>query len=115
MPRRHPFERPWRPKFTVPDDIDPREVRLALKRSQQSFADLIGVSLRTVQAWERRLWVRLAPGEPLNNGSMWKCRYRRPTGAARVLLAMVERDPFIVYDVLTKPPRRASAALRMEE
>jgi hypothetical protein len=32
---------------------------------------------------------------------MWKTRYRRPTGAARVLLAMVERDPWVVFDVMT--------------
>src|SRR5260370_13236560 len=100
MPRRRPFERPFRPKFDVPNDIDPREVRRALRRSQQSFADLIGVSVRVVQAWERTQWVRLAPGEKSENGSMWKTRYRRPTGAARVLLAMVQRDPWIVYDVM---------------
>jgi len=109
------LHRPSRPKVQIPGDIDPREVRRSLGMTQQSFADLLGVSVRVVEAWERRHWLRLAPGEVSKNGSMWKCRYRRPTGAARVLLAMIERDPFIVYDVLTKPPRRASAALRLEE
>jgi DNA-binding transcriptional regulator YiaG len=98
MPRRRPFERPWRPKFDVPDDIDPRAVRQSLRKTQQGFASLIGVSLRTVQAWERRHWIRRAPGE---DGPTWNTRYRRPTGAARVLLAMVERDPWVVYDVMT--------------
>jgi len=32
---------------------------------------------------------------------MWKFRYRRPTSAARVLLAMAQRDPWVVYDVMT--------------
>jgi DNA-binding transcriptional regulator YiaG len=90
-----------RPKFDVPDDIDPRAVRQSLRYTQQRFANLIGVSVRVVQAWERVQWVRLAPGEVSTNGSMWKTRYRRPTGAARVLLAMVQRDPWIVYDVMT--------------
>jgi hypothetical protein len=53
MPRRRPLERPWRPKFEVPDDIDPRAVRQSLRKTQEGFAALIGVSLRTVQAWER--------------------------------------------------------------
>jgi len=101
MTRRRPFYRPLRPKFDVPGDIDPRQVRRSLGCTQQHFADLIGVSVRVVEAWERLQWSRLAPGEVSNNGSMWKSRYRRPTGAARVLLAMVERDPWIVYDVMT--------------
>jgi hypothetical protein len=53
MPRRRPLERPWRPKFEVPDDIDPRAVRQSLRKTQEGFTALIGVSLRTVQAWER--------------------------------------------------------------
>src|SRR4029077_8167462 len=101
MPRRGPFERPWRPKFEVPDEVDPRAVRQSLGYSQERFARLVGVSLRTVQAWERPDSIRLAPGEKSQNGSRWKCRYRRPTGAARVLLAMVQRDPWIVYDVMS--------------
>src|SRR5258708_37763036 len=101
MPRRRHFERPWRPKFDVPDDIDPREVRQSLKFSQERFASMLGVSIRVVQAWERTTWVRLGPREKSTNGSMWKTRHRRPTGAARVLLAMVERDPWIVFDCLS--------------
>jgi hypothetical protein len=46
MPRRRPLERPWRPKFEVPDDIDPRAVRQSLRKTQEGFAALIGVSLR---------------------------------------------------------------------
>src|SRR5260370_42209571 len=101
MVRRRPFERPWRPKIDVPSDIDPRAVRQSLGYTQERFANLLGVSVRVVQAWERPQWSRLGPGEVSKNGSMWRHRYRRPTGAARVLLAMVERDPWIVYDVMT--------------
>src|SRR5258708_1883226 len=101
MPRRRQLERPRRPKFAVPDDVDAAAVRQSLGLSQERLASLIGVSVRVVQGWERPLWVRLARGEVSKNGSLWKTRHRRPTGAARVLLAMVERDPWIVYDVLT--------------
>jgi DNA-binding transcriptional regulator YiaG len=101
MPRRRPLERPWRPKFEVPDDIDPRAVRQSLRKTQEGFAALIGVSLRTVQAWERVHWMRLGPGEVSENNSRWKASRRRPTGAARVLLAMIQRDPWIVFDCLT--------------
>src|SRR6266446_3069333 len=95
MPRRRPLKRPMRPQFEVPDDIDPRQVREALRYSQERFASMLGVSVRVVQAWERTQWVRLAPGEVSTNCSMWKTRHLRPTGAARVLLAMVRRDPWI--------------------
>src|SRR5262252_6158000 len=100
MARRRPFKRPWRPKVSVPDDINPRAVRESLGLSQQRFADLIGVSLRTIQAWERVHWVRLGPEEDSNNGSRWKACRRRPSGAARVLLALVSCDPWIIYDTL---------------
>jgi len=80
MPRR----RPGRPAVTAPDDIDVRAVRLSIRAgaaaTQEGFARLIGVPLRTVQAWEQ-------------------CR-RRPSGAARVLLAMIARYPWIVFDAL---------------
>jgi DNA-binding transcriptional regulator YiaG len=100
MPRRRPLRRPWPPKFTVPDDIDPRQVRADLGLSQERFAAFLGVSLRTVQAWERRHWIRLRPGEDSNNGSRWKHRYRQPSAAARVLLALVSCDPWVIADTL---------------
>jgi DNA-binding transcriptional regulator YiaG len=100
MPRCRPLRRPYRPKVVVPDDIDPHEVRADLGLSQECFADLIGVSVRTIQAWERRHWIRLRPDEDSNNGSRWKYRYRQPSGAARVLLALVSCDPWIIYDTL---------------
>jgi len=100
MPRRRPFERPWRPKFEVPD-VDPRELRQSLGYSQERFARMLGVSVRVVQAWERRHWIRIRPGEPLNNNSYWKFRYRKPTATARVLLALMQRDPWLIYDCLS--------------
>ena len=106
-PDRRPLRprRPSMPKFDVPDDIDPRAVRQSLRCTQERFAALLGVSVRTIQAWERVHWVRLGPGEPSPNGSRWKACRRRPAGAARVLLALVERDPWAIYDIMTGQPR----------
>jgi putative transcriptional regulator len=70
----------------VPDDLDVREIRLACRGpfhpgpTQQSFAYSIGVPVTTLREWEQRR--------------------RRPTGAARVLLAMVARYPWVVFDAL---------------
>lgn len=41
--------------FKAPNDFDAKEIkslRLELKLTQKLFAELIGVSLRTVEAWE---------------------------------------------------------------
>src|SRR5258708_21248914 len=103
MPRRRPIKRPRRPKFEVPDDFDPRQVREALRYSQERFASMLGVSVRVVQAWERTQWVRLAPGEVSTNCSMWKTRHLRPTGAARVLLAMVRRGSRVHPEIAIFP------------
>src|SRR5215470_10795279 len=45
--------RPSMPKFDVPDDIDPRAIRQSLRCTQERFAGLLGVSVRTIQAWKR--------------------------------------------------------------
>ena len=51
----------------------PRTVREKLHLSQSAFASLMGVSLRTVQEWERG--------------------YRTPRGPAKALLRVVEQHP----------------------
>ncbi len=53
--------------------VDPLGVRRRLKMSQAAFAQIFGVSLRTVQEWEQRR--------------------RRPAGAARTLLRIIDREP----------------------
>ena len=50
-----------------------KEIREAVKISQSQFAQLIGVSLRTMQNWEQRRTV--------------------PTGPARALLKIVASNP----------------------
>ncbi len=63
--------------------IDVRAIRLqatgAIAATQATFADAIGVSVKTLRNWEQRR--------------------REPTGPARVLLYMTQRDPWLVFDV----------------
>jgi putative transcriptional regulator len=49
--------------------------------SQQKFADMLGVSARTLQDWEQG-------------------RRRKPTGAARSLLAIAAKRPDVLREVL---------------
>lgn len=68
----------------VSDDIDARAIRLASRgigKTQQTFANAIGVPVKTVRNWEQGR--------------------RRPTGPALVLLSLIQRDPRIVFDVLS--------------
>lgn len=53
--------------------IDPRAVRKRLRMSQTAFAHVFGVSVRTVQEWEQHR--------------------RKPAGAARALLQVIDREP----------------------
>ena len=61
-------------------EADVRAVRAKLGLSQDGFAATFGVSAKTVRKWEQ--------GE------------RRPTGAARVLLKVIEREPDAVKRAL---------------
>lgn len=65
-------------RVATPDDII--AARQKLKLSQASFASLMGVSLRTLQAWEQ--------GQ------------RHPSGAALSLLAIASKHPRIVLGTL---------------
>lgn len=55
------------------------EARAAVGLSQQEFAGLLGVSLRTLQDWEQGR--------------------RTPTGAARTLLQVAQRHPEVLQEL----------------
>lgn len=65
---------------------DVRSIRAATQLSQTKFAALIGVRLRTLQAWENRR--------------------SRPIGPARALLRIVERDPQALIALRAELPAR---------
>ena len=78
--------RPAKPVIGRPEsaNLDVRAIRLASRSigsTQQTFADAIGVTVKTLRNWEQRR--------------------RKPTGPALVLLTMIQRDPWIVFDVLS--------------
>jgi len=69
------------------------EVRSKSGLSQPQFAELLGVSARTLQDWEQGR--------------------RQPSGAARTLLAIAVRRPEVLRDVLSDvTPRRRAVAPR---
>jgi transcriptional regulator with XRE-family HTH domain len=62
--------------------IDARAIRLNARgvgSTQAAFAQAIGVSVKTLRNWEQRR--------------------REPTGPARVLLTLLQRDPWLVFDM----------------
>ena len=88
------LRRPGVPKVDLPsgDDLDVQAIRLAsrgISATQRTFADAIGVPVKTLRNWEQRR--------------------RRPTGPARVLLMLVQRDPWIVFDVANGQHRAPAA------
>lgn len=64
----------------IPDEIDVAAIRQSTGLSQSKFADWIGVSKRTVENWEQGR--------------------RAPQGPARVLLAIIRKEPDVVQRVL---------------
>ena len=95
-------------RFNVPDR-DIKEVRRTLGLTQEQFAAFAGISVRTVQAWERRHWQRTAPGEKHVNSYFWKqVRFREPSNPAKVLIALVAADRWIIHDIMTGQMRRRS-------
>ena len=66
----------------VPDAVDVYAIRRKTGLSQQAFSSRIGVSTGTLRNWEQGR--------------------RTPDGPARVLLAMLARNPRIVEDTLAK-------------
>jgi putative transcriptional regulator len=71
-----------RARLTAPETraADVKRARKRLGLSQDSFARAFGVSASTVRKWEQGV--------------------RRPTGAARVLLRIIERRPDVVQEAL---------------
>ena len=76
----------------VPDNIDVAAVRERSGFSQPVFASRIGVNVATLRNWEQGR--------------------RAPEGPARVLLAMLDRNPRIVEETLTTGPARMKAGQR---
>lgn len=64
----------------VPQDLDVAAIRQGTGLAQAAFSRTIGVSLGTLRNWEQGR--------------------RRPEGPARVLLAMVQKNPAIVRELL---------------
>jgi len=67
-------------KVAVPDKIDVVSIRNRMKLSQQQFADRFGFSVANIRNWEQGI--------------------RRPEGAARTLLFVIERNPKAVLRAL---------------
>jgi putative transcriptional regulator len=65
----------------VPSVIDVQAIRKKAGLSQAAFARRIGVPVATLRNWEQG--------------------HRSPTGPARVLLALLDRNPRIVEETLT--------------
>jgi len=66
--------------YQVSTDVDAKQIREKLHLGRSAFAALMGVSPRTVRAWEQ--------GE------------RKPSGAARVLLLMAAKQPDLVLNTV---------------
>lgn len=64
----------------VPEDLDVAAIRMKTGASQARFAMSIGVAAATLRNWEQRR--------------------RRPEGPARVLLALLDKNPKLVEEVL---------------
>lgn len=67
-------------KIAVPDSIDVASIRSRMKLSQQQFADRFGFSVANIRNWEQGI--------------------RRPEGAARTLLFVIDRNPKAVLRAL---------------
>ena len=67
-------------KVHVPENFDVAAIRKAAGLSQAEFSNQIGVSAATLRNWEQKR--------------------RTPEGPARVLLALLARDPNIVKRIL---------------
>lgn len=73
-------DRPKTLKRRTVEDVDVRLIRESLGMSQAQFAEFLDISRRTLEKWEQ--------------GS------RRPAGAARTLLRVIQYDPTVVIRAL---------------
>ncbi|MBF0367884.1 MAG: transcriptional regulator [Magnetococcales bacterium] len=64
----------------VPQEVDVKAIRLHLKMSQRIFAKTFGFSVHTLRHWEHGI--------------------RKPKGAARAFLTVIQRDPNAVVRAL---------------
>ena len=64
----------------IPEEIDVRRIRKKFAMNQRIFAEYFGVKVRTVQDWEQGR--------------------RVPSGAARVLLVVIDHEPKAVRRAL---------------
>lgn len=70
-------------QFTV-EKLDVKDIREKYHLSQEQFARLLGISVKTLRNWEQGR--------------------RAPEGPARVLLQVVARHPEAVWDVVRPTP-----------
>lgn len=69
------------PSYTVPDDVDVAKLRNRLGLSQAAFARAFGLDVTAIHAWEQGR--------------------RQPDRAARVLLAVIAKEPHAVIRALS--------------
>ena len=77
-------------QFVFDDKEDIQEVRQGFNASQSEFAQVMGVSINTLQNWEQGR--------------------RRPTGPAKVLLRIVVRKPEIFTEMQREDAREFAMA-----
>jgi putative transcriptional regulator len=73
----------------IPDEIYVARIRGKVNMSQRQFAAHFGVSVRTIQEWEQGRAV--------------------PSGPARALLLVIDREPEAVRRALAKSPMNGTA------
>lgn len=78
-------EKSLRKTVIVPQTVNVKNIRDKLKLSQQEFAERYGFPVATVRNWEQER--------------------RRPEGAARILLKVIEKNPSAVNDALEEEYR----------
>ena len=66
--------------YTVPDNVNVKNIRTSLHLTQEQFANLIGASVHAVRHWEKG--------------------HRTPDGTARTLLCVLQDNPRAVLDTL---------------
>jgi putative transcriptional regulator len=81
--------------YSVDLPCDPRTIRERLKLGPSAFASLLGVSLRTVHAWEQ--------GK------------RKPSGAAKSLLIVAAKRPDVLVDMLKETEATTIAHSSVEQ
>ena len=67
-------------RMFVVEGPDVKQIRAQYKLSQQQFASMLGISVKTLQNWEQGR--------------------RSPRGAARVLLQVAAKHPDVVWEVV---------------